>query len=64
MKSVLKNYIALIVVIILWVAVWALADTLGEKYLKTHDNKIKFYSLVAVFSSIILVVFFPGDMWF
>ena len=61
-NSLLKNYIALIVVIVLWVAVWSISDSLSKIYLKNHSNKIIFYGLVLAISSFVLIYFFPENM--
>lgn len=61
--SLAKSYAALILVIILWVAVWSLADTVGGLYLRSHTDKIRFYGCVAGVTSLILIMFFPQHMF-
>jgi uncharacterized membrane-anchored protein len=61
-KSILKTYISLIIVIVLWVSIWAITDSFGRIYLKTHGDRIRFYSMVAIAASAVLVIFFPGEM--
>lgn len=61
--SLLANYAALILVIILWVAVWSIADTLGSLYLRNHSDRLVFYGSVAAATSLILLVFFPQHMF-
>ncbi len=61
--SLAKSYAALILVIILWVAVWSIADVLGGLYLRTHSDKLLFYGSVAGVASLILVMFFPQHMF-
>ena len=61
--SLAKSYAALILVIILWVAVWSLADAIGGIYLRNHTDKIRFYGGVAGVTSLILIMFFPQHMF-
>jgi len=61
--SLAKSYVAMILVIILWVAVWSLAEAVGGIYLRTHTDKIRFYGGVACATSLILIMFFPQHMF-
>jgi uncharacterized membrane-anchored protein len=61
--SLATDYLALILVIVLWVSVWALADTIGKLYLKTHQDRIRFYVVVAIVVSAILLKFFPQHLF-
>jgi fumarate reductase subunit D len=61
--SLLSNYVALILVIILWCSMWSLAETLGKKHLQTHAGKLKFYGSTVAVTSLLLVTFFPQHLF-
>ena len=61
--SLLANYIALVLVIILWVAIWSIADDLGKMYLRTHSDRLLFYGATAAATSLMLLLFFPSHMF-
>ena len=61
-SEIFKNYIALLVIIILWVSIWAIADSVSKLYMRSHTDRIKFCVIIAVVASVILLVFFPSSM--
>ena len=60
--SIIKNYTGLLIVIVLWIAIWSISDTLGKKYLKTHEQKMFTFVCVAIIASAILIIYFPNQM--
>ena len=63
MSALLENYVALLLVIILWVAVWSIADAVGKLYLRAHTDRIEFYTGVAAVVSVTLLLFFPQHLF-
>jgi hypothetical protein len=63
MASLLANYVALIVVIILWISVWSMAEVVGREYLKTNTDRMKFYTTAAAAASVTLILFFPQHLY-
>lgn len=61
-SSVLKSYLGLVIIILLWICIWSLFDDISKKYLKDKNHKNIIILLFAIFLSVILVVFFPDQM--
>lgn len=62
MNKTAKNYLGLILVIILWVSVWFLIDTIAILLFLTPINKLFIVISIIVIVSILLVKFYPNDL--
>jgi|LakMenE01Jun11ns_1017448.scaffolds.fasta_scaffold9734269_2 hypothetical protein len=62
-NTILKNYVGLVVVIILWVCIWSFVDATSKLYFKEHHTKrIRFMFIAIIVFSVILIQFFPEQM--
>ena len=61
-QTVLKNYLGLVIIIILWVAIWSLADTFARSLLKKTGHKVLFMTTTIAISSFVLIKWFPEQL--
>lgn len=62
METVIKKYLGLIIVIILWVAVWALWDDIARWYFKRHSDKMVVIGTTIAITSFLLINYFPEQL--
>lgn len=61
--SILKSYLGLVVVIVLWVCIWSFIDAASRKYFKKDFHKRMMWMIIAiVIFSFILIEWFPEQM--
>lgn len=61
--DILRNYLGLIFIIILWVCIWSFVDAASRKYFKKDFHKRMLWMFIAiVIFSFILIEYFPEQM--